>query len=209
MMSGNLPDMYRLQMMSGLKPEEKDDLYTGDFKQCMALQEQSDPISYFGNEFDLDAIEYAMRHDQTFYLPDCLMVKSDIASMANSLELRAPLMDFNLVEYAAQLPIQYRCSGSIGKWIMRETFKDLLPREILEKPKTGFSLPLGNWLREDLNEMLRDFLLDSKAISRGIFDPQKVEKMICQHEQGVRSWQNRLWNMLVLEIWFREFVDSR
>lgn len=209
MMSGSLPDMYRLQMTSGLKPEEKDDLYTGDFKQCKALQEHSNPISSFGNEFDLDAIEYAMRHDQTFYLPDCLMVKSDIASMANSLELRAPIMDFNLVEFAAQLPIQYRCNGSVGKWIMRETFKDLLPSEILNKPKTGFSLPLGKWLREDLNEMLRDYLLDSTATNRGIFDPKKVEKMIQQHEQGVRPWQNRLWNMLVLEIWFRECVDFR
>ena len=207
MMTGRLPDMYRLQMTSGLKPEEKKDLYTSDFKTSLVRSGEEDLVAFLENDYDLNAIEYAMRHDQTFYLPDCLMVKSDIASMANSLELRSPILDVNVVEFAATLPLAYRCNGSVGKWIMREAFKDDLPREILQKPKTGFSLPLDKWLRDDLNSMLRDHLLDSVARSRGIFQISKVEKMIQEHERGIRSWQNRLWNMLVLEIWFREFID--
>lgn len=207
MLGNELPSQYALQMSAGLKRHEKLELYTKEFWKDAYSDGCADSI--FGDIAyqDMDPIDYCMLHDQSYYLPDDLMVKSDIASMANSLEVRAPLLDYSLAEYAATLPVELKRRDGFGKWIFRETMRDLLPSQILEKPKTGFSIPKARWLRHDLNGLSHDVLLDGKAKSRGIFDIRKVGRLLKEHESCKRDWGNRLWTMLVLEIWFREFVD--
>src|SRR5205823_1193698 len=102
-------------------------------------------------------------------LPDCLMVKTDVASMANSLEVRCPLLDHKLVEFAATAPTEYKISGSIGKIILRRIAQKLLPDEILKRKKTGFAVPLAQWLRHDLVDLLQATLLDQTALKRDLF----------------------------------------
>jgi asparagine synthase (glutamine-hydrolysing) len=135
------------------------------------------------------------------------MVKSDIASMANSLELRSPMLDHSIVEFAATIPAKWKLHNNVGKWIFRRTFGKLLPNEILNKPKSGFSIPLASWFQNDLRNLLHDCLLDQCARQRGLFKHEHVLRMVREHETGARLWHNRLWTLLMLELWFREFVD--
>lgn len=207
MLGGDLPERYLLTM-SMLKPEEKHLAYTSKFETLVAEQSLTDdrPSSYLWNA-KMDRLDWMMRHDQNFYLPDCLMVKSDIASMANSLEIRCPFLDHILIEFASRIPSLMKLKRNQGKLILRDTFKNLLPTPILKKKKTGFSIPLSKWFRGELLPLLMDTLLDEKFARRGLIDQKLVRRMIAEHVDGRREWHNRLWAFLFLELWFREYID--
>lgn len=207
MLSHDLAEQYRLHLSVGLKPQEKRQLYTSEFQQRLAEMQTENPIAAFADAQELNPIDFCMVHDQRFYLPDDLMVKSDIASMANSLELRSPMLDYNIVEFAATIPVKWKRHNNVGKWIFKETFGKLLPNEIINKPKSGFSIPLAHWFQNELNEFLHDCLLGHRTRQRGIFQHKHVLRMVHEHETGARLWHNRLWTLLMLELWFREFVD--
>jgi asparagine synthase (glutamine-hydrolysing) len=207
MLSNNLAEQYRLHLSAGLKPQEKKQLYTSEFQAELTEMEVADPLAAFANAPQLNPIDFCVVHDQHFYLPDELMVKSDIASMANSLELRSPMLDHSIVEFAATIPAKWKLHNNVGKWIFRRTFGKLLPNEILNKPKSGFSIPLASWFQNDLRNLLHDCLLDQCARQRGLFKHEHVLRMVREHETGARLWHNRLWTLLMLELWFREFVD--
>jgi asparagine synthase (glutamine-hydrolysing) len=144
--------------------------------------------------------------DMQTYLPDDILVKVDIASMAHSLEVRCPLLDREVLAFAATLPSRYKLHGLSTKVALRRAVADLLPREILNREKRGFGMPVDRWMREDLAPLARDLLLDRTARSRGLVEPAAVERVIAGHQRGEpRGWQ--LWTLLVLEQWFRTFVD--
>jgi asparagine synthase (glutamine-hydrolysing) len=167
-----------------------------DFARLLASSRAADPVNQL---LDLDV--------QT-YLQDDILTKVDIASMAHALEVRAPLVDHILLERVARLPGTLKLRGLRGKYILRQAVRDLVPREIRERRKKGFSLPLGRWMREDLADMSRDLLTDAKTRSRGLFNPLAVERLLDEHQAGINHGV-RLWNLLVLELWYREFVDAR
>ena len=156
---------------------------------------------------DMDPVDWMMRHDQHYYLPDCLMVKVDIASMVHGLEVRCPLLDHTLVEFAATIPSELKQQGGEGKRIFKDTVRDLVPAAILSKRKTGFGIPLARWLRQDLFELVRGTLLDDRAKSRGLFAPAFIARLVDDHRSGRRDWSARIWALLFLELWFREFID--
>ena len=198
----------RLQFGTILKPEEKHLAYTPLFKELTSkVPVQDDPLSVYPWEDGMDALDWLMRHDLKFYLPDCLMVKMDIAAMANSLEVRCPLLDHVLVEFAATLPSHIKRDATGGKVIFKQSLKNLLPDQIIKKPKSGFSVPLDKWLRSDLSPLLKETLLDETFGRRGLFKQRHMEKMVNEHVGGKRNWSNRLWAFLFLELWFREFID--
>jgi asparagine synthase (glutamine-hydrolysing) len=198
----------RLQFGTTLKPEEKQLAYTPLFSRLISGPHvPEDPLSAYPWEQGMDDLDWLMRHDQNFYLPDCLMVKTDIASMANSLEVRCPFLDHELVEFAATIPSQLKRNSMGGKLIIKSVVKDLLPAEILNKPKTGFGLPVARWFRNELSPMLRETLLDGTSERRGLFEQDLLRKMVTEHVEGRRDWSNRLWAFLFLELWFREFID--
>ncbi|MBN1126557.1 MAG: asparagine synthase (glutamine-hydrolyzing) [Sedimentisphaerales bacterium] len=207
MVRSNLIDRYRMEM-SIFKSQEKRQAYTSHFwgmiRDCSPTK--IDPL-YLTKMPEEDSIDWMMRHDQNFYLPDCLMVKTDIASMANSLEVRCPFLDHPLVEYTASIPSNMKLNGSIGKKIFRKSVENLLPVEILNKQKTGFGIPLGRWFRGGLWDILREALLDDRAVRRGLFEPSFLTKLIDEQRTGRRDWSYRLWSLLFLELWFREFID--
>jgi asparagine synthase (glutamine-hydrolysing) len=147
------------------------------------------------------------QHDQNYYLPDCLMVKTDVASMANSLEVRCPFLDHHLVEFASTIPSSMKRDRQGGKAVLRRVVRNLLPQEILRKPKTGFAVPLAKWFRTALRETLRGTLLDDQSAKRGLFEQSFLKRMIDEQAGGQRDWSARLWAFLFLESWFREYVD--
>ena len=155
----------------------------------------------------MDSLAWMMRHDQGRYLPDCLNVKTDVASMANSLELRSPFLDHRLVEFAAGLPSHLKLRSGTGKWILRRLARRLLPEPLLTKPKTGFSIPLASWLRGPLKGQVEHYLLDAVAERRGLFRANSVRFIWEEHLQGRRDWSTRLWELLMMEAWFRRFID--
>jgi asparagine synthase (glutamine-hydrolysing) len=155
----------------------------------------------------MDSLEWMSRHDQSNYLPDCLMVKVDVASMANSLEVRSPLLDHELFEFAAKIPSFLKRDRTGGKVILKRAARNLLPAEVLGKRKTGFGVPLSKWLRTELSDMLKGTLLDDTSMKRSLLKPTFMKKIVEEHISGKRDWSTRLWAFLFLELWFREFVD--
>mgnify|MGYP001407014329 CR=1 FL=1 len=206
MASAQLPERYR-QYLSILKDQEKDYLYTDHFRQLVNESLPAQAIRDLPWREDMDSMDWMMRHDQSHYLPDCLMVKTDIASMANSLEVRCPFLDHHMIEFSATIPSDMMIDGNGGKAILKSAVKDLLPEAILRKPKTGFGVPVSKWFRGDLAPFLKDVLLSDSARKRELFHQGHVQRMVEEQLSGTRDWGNRLWAFLVLELWFREFID--
>jgi asparagine synthase (glutamine-hydrolysing) len=159
------------------------------------------------NEKAGDEVSAAQRHDLATYLPDDLLVKTDIASMACSLELRAPLLSHQLVELGLSLPLAAKIAGSHGKAILREVFCDLgsgdglLPAEVFRRPKRGFGVPLGRWLREDLQPLVRELLLTPGRAFGRMFRPEALAGLANDHILGRADHSHRLWALLILARW--------
>lgn len=154
-----------------------------------------------------DPVDRALRTDTLMYLPDTLMVKVDIASMAVSLETRAPLLDTAVMEFAASLPRAWKVTRTENKKILKEAYDGILPHDVLYRRKMGFSLPVAEWFRSDLYGYLRDHLLDARTVSRGYFRREEVERLIEDHRSTRRNNASRLWSLLMLEHWHREILE--
>jgi len=142
------------------------------------------------------------------YLPDDLLVKVDIASMSNSLEARSPLLDQNIMAWAAGITDTQKMKGGETKWLMKSALEPYLPHEILYRPKMGFGVPIDNWLRNELKDLCLDCVASSKARERGLFNPDYGETILQQHCNGTLLHHTRLWAMIMLEQWFRMWIDD-
>ncbi len=185
-------------------------LYGGDFARRTA---HLDPASVYLDKWNEaladDDTDRALYADLSLYLPDDILVKVDIATMAHGLEARAPFLDHPLIEWAARLPVSQKVTLTKRKAILRRAMRPLIPPILLDQPKRGFAVPIDRWFRGPLLGLLKDTLLDSRARSRGIFDPRAVERLIDEHVRSVWNWQHELWALLWLELWFRDQVDDR
>jgi len=146
--------------------------------------------------------------DVATYLPGDLLPKSDIASMAHSLELRSPLLDHRVVELGLSLPGSLKLDGREGKVALRRAFADLLPPEVAARGKSGFGVPLAAWFRNELRPLARELLLDERARARGWFRPGAVERLLDEHASGRADQGHRLWALVMLELWQRTHVES-
>lgn len=146
--------------------------------------------------------------DVETYLPEDILTKVDRASMLVSLESRVPLLDRPLMEYLATMPVAFKMADGAGKHVLRRAMQGILPDETLGRPKMGFGVPLGAWFRRELADYTRDVLLGPRARRRGILDPQAVERLLARHRAGPRDLSGRIWTLLCLEQWFREWVDA-
>jgi asparagine synthase (glutamine-hydrolysing) len=167
------------------------------------------PETSFVNQFglgDLNSFDRMVSSDFAAYLPGDLLVKVDIATMANSLELRSPFLDVNVVEWAVSLPRRHKIKGLETKHILKDVARSLVPAELIDRPKMGFGIPRAEWLRTGMKEMISDTLTDTTAIQRGWFNPIEVRKLINGHMAGVDK-DNLLWPMLMLELWARTWLD--
>lgn len=142
------------------------------------------------------------------YLPDDLMVKVDVASMAHGLESRSPLLDHVFMEWAMTIPESIKMRGGVTKALFKKAMEPYLPRELLYRPKMGFGAPVDHWFRAELKEMANDVLLSDTAIARDVFRKDYVQRLLSEHTSGEYNHQSRLWALLMLELWFRMWVDQ-
>jgi asparagine synthase (glutamine-hydrolysing) len=177
--------------------------------------DDADPASVLARAFDAaskrDPVTRASIADVLTYLPGDLLVKVDIASMAHSLECRAPFLDHRVVELALAMPIRrkLRLRGGRSKVVLKQAFADLLPPMIRRRPKMGFGVPVDRWFRGELKDELKAVLLDPVAANRNLFRPEAVAAMIGEHVDGRRDHAYKLWGLLMLELWFRRHLDGR
>ena len=162
-------------------------------------------VDHFGTG-DSTSLDRMIRSDFFAYLPGDLLVKVDIATMANSLELRSPLLDVNVVEWGVSLPRKYKIKGLETKHILKDIARSLVPVELIDRPKMGFGIPRAEWLRIGMKEMVFDTLTDTTATQRGWFNSTEARKVIDTHMAG-EDKDNILWPMLMLELWARTWLD--
>nr|MDQ3374892.1 asparagine synthase (glutamine-hydrolyzing) [Acidobacteriota bacterium] len=150
-------------------------------------------------------IEQMQFLDMNFYMAEDILTKVDRASMAVSLEVRAPFLDPRVAEFAASLPPEYKLNGNKGKYILKKAVADLLPKTILQRPKKGFGIPIAEWLKNRLNPLMHDLLGIDRLKNQGLFNADFVQKLIKEHEQNIASHHKQLWTLLVFQLWHENF----
>ncbi|MEN6458078.1 MAG: asparagine synthase (glutamine-hydrolyzing) [Thermoguttaceae bacterium] len=182
-------------------------LYSDDF---LATLPEADPLDFLAESLRRagrrDSVTAFSLADLVTYLPCDLMTKVDIASMAHGLECRQPFLDYRVVELAAQMPRRLKFRHGLGKRILRETFGDLLPRSILRRPKMGFGVPLDHWFRHAMRDFAREVLFDKRTLERGFFRHEALTRLWDEHQQRRFNHGYRLWALLFLELWHREWI---
>jgi asparagine synthase (glutamine-hydrolysing) len=181
------------QIARFLKPEFNlsgaNEIYINDFKRASAR----------------DSLHAMIRSDFEHYLPGDLLVKADLATMANSLELRSPLLDHDVIEWANSLPAKFKVAGGKSKNILKDIARTLVPAELIDRPKMGFAIPRAEWLRNELRQITHDLLTDEVARSRGWFDQHEIHKILSEHQSG-QDRDSIIWPALCLELWARNWL---
>jgi asparagine synthase (glutamine-hydrolysing) len=190
---------------------QKAELYAKEFKARVWGEDTYDLI---GSEFDLsgstDRAEQALYADFVTYLPDDLLVKVDIASMAVALEARSPFLDHEFVELCAQIPFAQKLKGlNQKKHILKKSLESLLPKEVLYRPKMGFNVPIDQWFRSELREYSRERLLNGRLMQEKLFNRQYLERILDTHSKTAINLSPHIWALLTLELWFEEFFPAR
>jgi asparagine synthase (glutamine-hydrolysing) len=203
------PELQHTRWMMFMNQSDKDALYRFDLAHEL---NGSSPEALLAAHFD-EAAEFGPLAQQQYvdvktYLVEDILTKVDRMSMAVSLEARVPLLDHRIVEFALNLAPKMKVDGSQTKVILRRAMADLLPREVLDKPKEGFSIPLKHWLRQDLRPLMMDLLAPDTLHRRGYFRPSCVGKWIEEHEARRANHSHRLWALMVFELWHRKVLEE-
>jgi len=201
------PDRYA-RYMSCLDGEQRAALYTDEYRREIGDSLAPEIIRSAWGLHSGEIVDALLEADVETFLPGDLLVKMDIATMAYSLEARSPLLDHELMEFAASLPAELKVQGREKKVVLREAAAEWLPRDLLDRPKQGFGVPLARWFREDLRELAFETLLAPAAVDRGYFRRDEVESLLRRHVEGREDLSGPLWTLLVAELWHRQFVDA-
>lgn len=203
-------DLQHTRWMIFLSEFEKDSLYTSDFKNQIR---GFDPYAHVRHFFKaapsrdpLDQQEYVDIHT---YLVDDILVKVDRMSMATSLEARVPFLDYRVVEFSATIPSQLKLAGlshQKTKYILKKAMENILPPEIIYRGKEGFSIPIKNWLKNELRPMLQEVLSPEKVKSEGFFNPEYIEKLKREHFGNLENHSHRLWALMMFGIWYDNYI---
>jgi asparagine synthase (glutamine-hydrolysing) len=204
------PQRRYFDWMSMFNEMRRAELYSDAF---LAELPDVDPFEFLAQAFarvrGRDPVTQASLVDLQTYLPCDLLTKVDIASMANSLECRAPFLDHRVVELAARMPIDCKLKGRRSKRILQQAFPELLPSRVMRRPKMGFGVPLERWFRHELADYARQVLLDPRALARGYFRPEVVRRMLDDHQSGTFDHSYRLWGLLFFELWQKRWLDDQ
>ena len=189
--------------------DEKPALLSADVRQAI---EGADPEARLARHFERFAAlpwpSQMMRFDAETYLPEDVLTKVDRMSMAHSIESRVPLLDNEVVAFAAALPAAMKIKNGRRKHVLKEVAATLVPRSILDRKKQGFGVPLGTWFRGNLRELFADTLLSPASLQRGYFQPAFVRRIVDEHLAGTRDHTLRLWQLVVFEKWQQQYVNS-
>jgi len=194
--------------VSVFNDQTKQPLYSDHFReQTQAADATGILAEWFKRANGIGVVDAMLLTDQMTYLPNDLLVKVDIATMAVSLEARSPFLDHHVIEFAASLPQNLKLRRLTSKYLLKKVLRKLLPSENLKRRKMGFGVPVGHWFRGKMQPFLREVLLSEKALRRGLFQPDEVRQLIELHVRGERDYSQQLWTLLMLELWFNRFID--
>ena len=197
-----------LRWVSAFDETAKRELYTDAFARQIAPFKTADVLApWFARANGTGIVDATLLTDTMTYLPNDLLTKVDIATMAVSLEARSPFLDHHVIEFAASLPENLKLRGLTTKYLLKRVLGKLLPQENLKRPKMGFGVPVGHWFRGPLQSFLREIVLSDKATQRGLFRPEVVRRYVDEHTAGRADYAHQLWTLLMLELWFERFVD--
>lgn len=187
----NIDELY-LRLVSHWEPE---DLVIGGYEPPTFLRGNSSRLD------GLDEVQRMMVLDTITYLPDDILAKVDRAAMGVSLEGRVPFLDHRVVEFAWRLPQSMKLRDGVGKWALRQILYRYVPKELIERPKMGFGVPIDSWLRDPLRDWAESLLEESRLRQEGYFNPQPIRERWKEHLSGKRNWQYQLWNVLMFQAW--------
>ncbi|NQU46184.1 MAG: asparagine synthase (glutamine-hydrolyzing) [Chlorobium sp.] len=190
-----------------LNQAEKDRLYSDDVKYSLTNGTSEENRILLQRHRVADRLAAQLYVDLKTYLPDNILVKVDRMSMANSLEVRVPFLDHNLVEFVAAIPSSLKLRGLTGKYILKQAMRTTLPKQTLKKRKQGFSIPIKNWLKRELKPLLLETLSQGRVEQRGLFNWRYVNTLIREHLSGRQNHSHRLWGLLFLELWLQAHLD--
>jgi asparagine synthase (glutamine-hydrolysing) len=191
-----------------LKTKTPDDLYRSMVSRwqnpeslVIGISHHQTVSSHTLNSNEDNIVHKMMEIDSMTYLPDDILCKVDRASMFAGLESRAPFLDHRVIEFAWSLPLEYKIKNGVGKSILRDVLYKYVPKELIDRPKTGFGVPISDWLRGPLNEWANDLLNEDRLRSEGFFHVDPIKKIWLQHQQGIRNCQYQLWPILMFQLW--------
>jgi len=194
--------------MSTFKPAVKPDIYTAEFASAVDGYEPSHFLDqWFARSNGSGVLDTTLLTDQMTYLPNDLLVKVDIASMANSLEARSPFLDHKLIEFAASLPEHLKMKRFRTKSLLKKVAERLVPSEVIYRRKMGFGVPVGRWFRAEMKDFVRGVLLSERSLKRGIIKPEAMRRYVDEHTDGRFDHAFQIWSLLMLELWFQRFID--
>jgi asparagine synthase (glutamine-hydrolysing) len=195
--------------VSVFNEQTKQPLYSDFFREQTRAADATGLLGeWFKRANGIGVLDAMLLTDQMTYLPNDLLVKVDIATMAVSLEARSPFLDHHVIEFAASLPQNLKLRGLTSKYLLKKVLRKLLPSENLKRRKMGFGVPIGHWFRGKMQPFLREVVLSEKALRRGLFKPETVRQLVELHTRGERDYSHQLWTLLMLELWFNRFIDS-
>jgi asparagine synthase (glutamine-hydrolysing) len=207
--AASLPKVERyLAWLSVFGTEAKRSLYSETFQREIGTSHAGGLLApWFARANGSGIVDASLLTDIMTYLPNDLLVKVDIATMAVSLEARSPFLDHHVIEFAASLPEKLKLRGLTSKYLLKQVLRKLLPSENLDRRKMGFGVPIGHWLRGKMQPFVREILLSQRALGRGLFKPDAVKQMVELHTCREREYGHQLWTLLMLELWFQRFID--
>ena len=198
-----------LESVALFRDDEKDALYSPEFRAQLNGATAEDRLGrHFERFASLPAQSRMMRFDFETYLPEDVLTKVDRMSMAHSIESRVPLLDNDVIEFAATLPTELKIHQGRRKHVLKEALKGMVPAGILDRRKQGFAVPLGSWFKGGLTDVFADVLGSTTTRQRGYFQPAFIERLVREQLSGRRDHTLRLWQLLVFELWYRQYVDA-
>lgn len=185
-------------------------LLSGEFREILRACENPESVMfrYFEQAPATDSVSQMLYVDTKTYLVGDILTKVDRMSMANSLEVRVPILDHLFVEWATRLPVEWKLRSGVQKYILRKLAERVgVPREVLYRRKQGFALPLVHWMRDELKDVIMSVLLEPRTLQRGYFNPKSVKCLLDEHFRERRDRSHEIWRLLMLELWHRNFLE--
>ncbi len=190
--------------------EAKEDLFTTEALSQITDRDSPDKVLQFFNADNVnDLVDKMLYSDLMTRMPDHLLMIADRMTMAHSLESRAPLVDAKLVEFAASIPANMKLKGRDLKHVLKKTASRYLPKELIYREKQGFGFPIARWMRTDLNKFLRNLFAESRFVELGIFRKETIDRYLEEHLSGQSDHNFRLWILLNLELWYRQYFEEQ